>query len=64
VDLADGSSIIVVTVEPDLGGSDPTGAGPFSIKPLVRAIPADSADHQSIELMLDLSTVPSGRASY
>lgn len=64
VNLADGSSIIVLTVEPDLGGSDPTGAGPFSIKPLVRMVPAGAADHESIELMLDLSTVPGGKASY
>lgn len=64
VNLADGSSIIVLTVEPDLGGSDPTGAGPFSIKPLLRMVPAGAADHESIELMLDLSTVPGGRASY
>ena len=64
VNLADGSSMIVLTVEPDLDGSDPTGVGPFSIKPLARAIPAGAADHQSIELMLDLSRVPTGRASY
>jgi len=64
VDLADGSSMIVVTVEPDLNGSDPTGMGPFSIKPLVRAVPGGAADHQSIELMLDLATVPTAKASY
>ena len=64
VDLADGASTIVITVEPDLDGTDPTGMGPFSIKPLVKAIPADATDHQSIELMLDLSTVPGGKASY
>jgi hypothetical protein len=64
VNLADGSSMIVLTVEPDLDGSDPTGAGPFSIKPLLRAVPAGAADHQPLELMIDLSTVPSGRASY
>ncbi len=62
--LADGSSMVVLTVEPDLQGEDPTGAGPFSIKPLVKAIPADAADHQSIPLMLDLSSVPGGKASY
>lgn len=64
VDLADGSSLVVLTVEPDLGGSDPTGAGPFSIKPLLRSVPADATDHQSIELMLDLSSVPRARATY
>jgi hypothetical protein len=64
VNLADGSSMIVLTVEPDLDGSDPTGMGPFSIKPLVRAVPAGAADHQSIELMLDLATAPTGKATY
>jgi len=64
VDLADGASTIVITVEPDLGGEDPTGAGPFSIKPLAKPVPEGAADHQSIELMLDLSSVPKGKASY
>ena len=64
VDLADGESMVVLTIEPDLDGSDPTGSGPFSIKPLVRAVPADAADHTSIELMRDLSTVPKATASY
>jgi hypothetical protein len=64
VDLADGSSAIVLTLEPDLSGVDPTGEGPFSIKPLLAAVPAGAADHTSIELSLDLSTVPIGRATY
>lgn len=64
VDLADGSSVIVLTIEPDLGGDDPTGDGPFSIKPLVRMVPAGAMDHQSIDLMRDLTTVPSAKASY
>ncbi|MGH2806562.1 MAG: hypothetical protein ACRDKT_04730 [Actinomycetota bacterium] len=64
VDLADGSSMIVLTIEPDLDGSDPTGAGPFSIKPLLRMVPADAPDHESIELMRDLTSVPSGKAGY
>jgi hypothetical protein len=62
--LADGASTIVITIEPDLAGNDPTGAGPFSIKPLVKPVPADAADHQSIELTLDLSSVPKGKALF
>jgi hypothetical protein len=64
VDLADGTSMIVLTIEPDMDGADPTGDGPFSIKPLARAVPADAVDHSSIELMRDLSTVPKATASY
>ena len=41
VNFADGASVIVISVEPDLGGVDPTGAGPFSVKPLVGAVPRD-----------------------
>jgi len=64
VNLADGSSMAVVTIEPDLGGTDPTGPGPFSIKPLISAIPDGAAYHNSIELHRDLSTVPSGSATF
>lgn len=64
VNLADGSSVIVLTVEPDLAGADPTGSGPFSIKPLLGAVPAGSASATSIPLDLDLSTVPTGTAAF
>lgn len=55
--------MIVLTVEPDIDGADPTGDGPFSIKPLLRMVPAGAMDHQSIELMRDLSTVPTAKAT-
>ncbi|MBI2237979.1 MAG: hypothetical protein HYU54_05565 [Actinobacteria bacterium] len=64
VDLADGSSLAVITIEPDLEGVDPTGAGPFSVKPLIAMIEAGAADHESIELERDLSTVPRGSATF
>jgi hypothetical protein len=64
VDLADGSSMIVLTVEPDLGGTDPTGPGPFSIKPLLVAVPSGAQPMISIALERDLSTVPKGLASF
>jgi hypothetical protein len=64
VDLADGSSVIVLTVEPDLGGENPTGAGPFSIKPLLAPVASGAAPMTSFELGRDLSTVPRGRASF
>ena len=64
VNLADGSSMAVVTIEPDLNGIDPTGAGPFAVKPLRAAIPAGQAVHQSVALTRDLSEVPSGVARF
>jgi len=64
VNLANGSSIIVLTIEPDLGGTDPTGAGPFSIKPLLTTVSAGATDHTSIALVRDLSTVPRGTATF
>jgi len=63
VDLADGSSVIVLTIEPDLDGVDPTGDAPFSIKPLIGAVPAGAAAHTSLPLDPDLSTRPRGTAS-
>lgn len=62
VDLADGASAVVVSVEPDLDGEDPTGAGPFAIKPLVHDVPEGLADHTSTEMDLNLASVPSGTA--
>lgn len=64
VDLADGSSTIVLTVEPDLGGTDPTGDGAFSIKPLLAAVPAGTVPGVSVALGLDLSSLPLGRATF
>jgi hypothetical protein len=64
VNLADGSSMIVLTVEPDIGGQDPTGPGPFSIKPLVAAVPAGASPGTSLPLRRDLSTVPKAIALF
>jgi hypothetical protein len=64
VDLANGSSMVVLSVEPYLDGSDPTGAGPFSIKPFITMIEAGQASHTTVALGLDTSTVPSGTASF
>lgn len=58
VNLADGGSMVVITVEPDLGGQDPTGAGPISIKPLAAAVPQGAGPGGSLALRRELSTVP------
>jgi hypothetical protein len=64
VTLDDGASMVVVTIEPDVRGVDPTGPAPFSIKPLVARVAAGARDHASIRLRRDLSTVPSGTARF
>ena len=63
VNLADGASLVVISFEPDLAGADPTGAGPFAIKPLVAEVPAGLADHTLTALGANLGSVPSGSAS-
>jgi hypothetical protein len=64
VNLADGGSMVVITIEPDIGGQDPTGAGPFSIKPLAGAVPAAASPGTSLPLTRDLSTVPEAIALF
>lgn len=63
LNLADGSSKVVVSVEPDIGGEDPTGPAPFAIKPLVGDVPTDAADHVNYDMELNLQSVPSGFAA-
>jgi hypothetical protein len=63
VDLADGASTIVLSVEPDLDGVDPTGDAPFSIKPLVAPVPSGLADHTLTALDQNLGSVPTGTAT-
>ena len=43
IDLADGNSLVVLSVEPDLNGADPTGDAPFALKPLALSVPAGLA---------------------
>jgi hypothetical protein len=64
VNLADGRSMIVITIEPDIGGQDPTGPGPFSIKPLVATVPAGASPATSLPLGRDVSTVPKAIALF
>jgi hypothetical protein len=62
LDLGDGMSKAVISVEPDLMGVDPTGEAPFSIKPLVDDIPEDAIDHTNYDLMAVDAALPSGLA--
>jgi hypothetical protein len=63
-DLADGNGQVVLTLEPDVRGKDPTGAGPFPIKPLVAKVASGATDHVSLRLRRDLSGLPSGSARF
>ena len=62
IDLGDGMSKAVISVEPDLMGVDPTGDGPFSIKPLIGDIPEGAQDHVNYDMQASTSTLPSGLA--
>lgn len=63
VDLADGASEVVVSVEPDVDGTDPTGPAPFAIKPLAGAVPEGADDHTPYDLSANEGTVPGGTAT-
>ena len=63
IDLADGESAVVISVEPDIDGVDPTGDGPAQAKPLLVLIEEGQADHENIELDRDLGSLPSGSAT-
>lgn len=60
--LSDGDSKVVVSIEPDINGVDPTGDGPFQVKPLHADVAAGATDHTSYSMELDMSSVPSGIA--
>jgi hypothetical protein len=62
-DLTDGKSRVVVSVEPDIDGSDPTGKAPFALKPLAGTIPADAEDHTPYDLEQTGGALPAGMAT-
>ncbi|WP_406659654.1 anti-sigma factor [Methanolobus sp. ZRKC3] len=63
IDLADGESLAVISIEPDMDGVDPTGASPFQIKPLIGKIPSGAMDHVNYPMDLSLDSIPSGVAT-
>lgn len=62
IDLGDGASLAVISVEPDINGIDPTGSAPFQIKPLVGEIPSGALDHINYPMDVNRGTMPSGIA--
>jgi hypothetical protein len=62
INLSDGKSKAVISIEPDINGIDPTGEGPFQIKPLIGDIPKDAKDHVNYQMDLNLGSLPTGAA--
>jgi len=58
INLADGTSKIFLTIEPDIEGVDPTGDGQFMLRPFSADIAKDAKDHESFNLTKDLSGFP------
>jgi len=64
INLADGASDAVISVEPDLNGTDPTGPDPFLPKPLKANIRVGAfTDFTSYPLDLDLFSIPGADAT-
>ena len=61
--LNDGETMVVISIEPDINGNDPTGDGPAQVKPLSALIPAGAADHSLLDLELSTASLPSGSAT-
>ncbi|MFT7621176.1 MAG: hypothetical protein ACI9WU_000337 [Myxococcota bacterium] len=64
VNLNDGASTVVISIEPDMAGVDPTGDGPFAIKPLALPVPMDLAGATYAELGAGPSGAPTGTATF
>ncbi len=58
INLANGTSQAVVSLEPDINGIDPTGDSPFQIKFLVANIPSGLIDHSVTNMTVDTSSAP------
>ena len=60
VDLTDGESRVMVSLEPDIEGEDPTGDEPFQLQFLQAEIPETAETYTLYDLDIDLSSFPSG----
>ena len=60
IELDDGASKVVVSLEPDIDGEDPTGFGPFFLQFLTAEIPEEAEIYTLYDLDLDLSSFPKG----
>ncbi len=62
LNLADGKSSVVITIQPNRYGEDPTGPGPFFIQLLSANIPQGAEDHKLYAMVLVPSTIPTATA--
>lgn len=60
IELADGESKVIISLEPDIEGEDPTGEGPFQLQFLKADIPEGADVYTLYKLDLDLSGLPTG----
>lgn len=63
-DLTTGEWQVVISLEPDTNGEDPTGDDMFTIQPLKAAIAQGSQTHKEYSLNLNLESLPTGTASF
>jgi hypothetical protein len=64
VDLSTGEWKVVVSLEPDQDGHDPTGTDTFFLQPLSADIPQGADSFKDYPLTRDLSHFPSGTAEF
>lgn len=60
IDLNDGESKVIVSLEPDIEGEDPTGEGPSWLQFLKADVPKDAEVYVLFDLNLDISGFPTG----
>lgn len=58
--LATGEWKLIVSIEPDQGGTDPTGDDIFFLQPFTADIVKDAEAHKEYPLKLDITSFPSG----
>jgi len=63
INLADGASRVIVSIEPDIDDQDPTGGNPFQLQLLSAVIGENVKARQPLDLILDTATTfPKGTA--
>lgn len=60
LDLADGTMLAMISIEPNMGGADPTGEAPFYIKPLTAEIEKGVEDHVDMKMSRSQTKLPEG----
>ena len=64
LDLTTGSSTIIMTIEPELGGLDPVSVDPFQVELFRTIIPKDAPLNTPLQLTRSTEVLPQGTVSY